>query len=80
MFHATAMGPSCDDVFEPLSRLFGCRATHFGDVATLGIERRGGMTWIGDNSIELGQPLGPSSPIHRFVERFGVGCTPSRCR
>jgi methylmalonyl-CoA/ethylmalonyl-CoA epimerase len=73
MFHATAMGPSYEDLFEPLHRLFGCQSMHFGDVATPGIERRGGMTWIGDNSIELGEPLGASSPVHRFLERFGGG-------
>jgi methylmalonyl-CoA/ethylmalonyl-CoA epimerase len=73
MFHATAMGSSYDGLFQPLHRLFGCRSMHFGDVATPGIERRGGMTWMGDNSIELGEPLGPSSPVHRFVERFGGG-------
>jgi hypothetical protein len=31
------------------------------------------MTWIADNSIEIGQPLGEASPVRRFLERFGGG-------
>ena len=73
MFHATAMGPSYDAIFDPLARLFGCRVLHDNEVSTPGVERRGGMTWIADNSIEIGQPLGESSPVRRFLERFGGG-------
>ncbi len=73
MFHATAMGPSYDAIIEPLARLFGCRVLHDNEVSTPDVERRGGMTWIGDNSIEIGQPLGTSSPVRRFLERFGGG-------
>jgi hypothetical protein len=42
-------------------------------VATPGIERQGGMTWIADNSIEIGEPLGAASPVWRFLDRFGGG-------
>jgi methylmalonyl-CoA/ethylmalonyl-CoA epimerase len=73
MFHATAMGASYDAILDPLARLFGCRVLHDNEVPTPGVERRGGMTWIADNSIEIGQPLGDASPVHRFVERFGGG-------
>ena len=73
MFHATAMGPSYDAIIDPLARLFGCRVLHDNEVSTPGVERRGGMTWIADNSIEIGQPLGESSPVRRFLERFGGG-------
>jgi Glyoxalase/Bleomycin resistance protein/Dioxygenase superfamily len=73
MFHATAMGASYDEIFDPLARLFGCRVLHDNEVPTPGIERRGGMTWIADNSIEIGQPLTSSSPVQRFVDRFGGG-------
>jgi hypothetical protein len=31
------------------------------------------MTWIADNSIEIGEPYGATSPVHRFIERFGGG-------
>jgi catechol 2,3-dioxygenase-like lactoylglutathione lyase family enzyme len=73
MFHATAMGPSYDAILDPLARLFGCRVLHDNEVPTPGIERRGGMTWIGDNSIEIGQPLGTTSVVQKFVDRFGGG-------
>jgi methylmalonyl-CoA/ethylmalonyl-CoA epimerase len=73
MFHATAMAESYDSILDPLARLFGCRVLHDDAVATPGIERRGGMTWIADNSIEIGQPFGDTSPVHRFLERFGGG-------
>jgi hypothetical protein len=73
MFHATAMGPDYDAMFDPLARLFGCRVLHYDDNPAAGIERRGGMTWIADNSIEIGQPLGETSVVQRFVDRFGGG-------
>ena len=31
------------------------------------------MTWIADNSIEIGEPVGDASPVWRFIERFGGG-------
>jgi catechol 2,3-dioxygenase-like lactoylglutathione lyase family enzyme len=73
MFHATAMGASYDAILDPLASLLGCRVLHDNEVPTPGIERRGGMTWIADNSIEIGQPLNSSSPVQRFVDRFGGG-------
>ena len=71
MFHATAMAASYDDVLDPLRTLFGCRVMHDNEALTPGIERRGGMTWIGDNSIEIGEPLGATPPVRRFLDRFG---------
>jgi methylmalonyl-CoA/ethylmalonyl-CoA epimerase len=73
MFHATAFGASYDDLFEPLATLFGCRVLHLEDSDEPGVQRRGGMTWIGDNSIELGEPRGQDSPAGKFLERFGGG-------
>ena len=73
MFHATAMGPSYDAIVEPLQKLLGCRVLHDQAMDTPGIERRGGMTWIADNSIEIGEPYGATSPVHHFIERFGGG-------
>ena len=73
MFHATAMGPSYDAIFGPLEQLFGCRVLHFQANDAPGVERRGGMAWIADNSIEIGEPLGESAAIRAFVERFGGG-------
>jgi catechol 2,3-dioxygenase-like lactoylglutathione lyase family enzyme len=73
MFHATAMGPDYDAILDPLARLFGCRVLHDNEIPNPGIERRGGMTWIADNSIEIGQPLGETSVVQKFVDRFGGG-------
>jgi catechol 2,3-dioxygenase-like lactoylglutathione lyase family enzyme len=72
MFHATAMGPDYDEILAPLQRLFGCRVLHRQN-ADPPVGRDGGMTWIGDNSIEIGSPYGEGSPVARFVERLGGG-------
>jgi len=72
MFHATAMGPDYDAIFSPLARLFGCRVLHRQQIEAP-VGRDGGMTWIGDNSIEIGSPFGADSPVGSFVERFGGG-------
>ena len=72
MFHATAMGPDYDGIFEPLARLFGCRVLHRQQLPEP-VGRDGGMTWIGDNSIEIGAPYGEGSSVATFVERLGGG-------
>ncbi len=72
MFHATAMGPDYDGLFEPLARLFGCRVLHRQQLPEP-VGRDGGMTWIGDNSIEIGAPFGEGSSVGAFVERLGGG-------
>jgi catechol 2,3-dioxygenase-like lactoylglutathione lyase family enzyme len=72
MFHATAMGPDYDGIFGPLARLFGCRVLHRQQLPEP-VGRDGGMTWIGDNSIEIGAPFGEGSSVATFVERLGGG-------
>ncbi len=72
MFHATAMGPDYDAILGPLERLFGCRVLHRQQLEEP-VGRDGGMTWIGDNSIEIGSPYGEGSSVGKFVERFGGG-------
>jgi catechol 2,3-dioxygenase-like lactoylglutathione lyase family enzyme len=72
MFHATAMGPDYDGILDPLARLFGCRVLHRQQLAEP-VGRDGGMTWIGDNSIEIGAPHGEGSSVATFVERLGGG-------
>jgi hypothetical protein len=72
MFHATAMGPDYDDLLGPLARLFGCRVLHRWQQEEP-VGRDGGMTWIGDNSIEIGAPYGEGSSVGAFVERLGGG-------
>ena len=72
MFHATAMGPDYDGILGPLARLFGCRVLHRQQLEEP-VGRDGGMTWIGDNSIEIGAPYGEGSSVATFVERLGGG-------
>ncbi len=72
MFHATAMGPDYDAILDPLAHLFGCRVMHRWQQEEP-VGRDGGMTWIGDNSIEIGAPYGDGSSVAAFVERFGGG-------
>jgi hypothetical protein len=72
MFHATAMGPDYDGILGPLARLFGCRVLHRQQLPEP-VGRDGGMTWIGDNSIEIGAPYGGGSSVATFVERLGGG-------
>jgi hypothetical protein len=72
MFHATAMGPDYDGILGPLARFFGCRVLHRQQLPEP-VGRDGGMTWIGDNSIEIGAPHGEGSSVATFVERFGGG-------
>jgi hypothetical protein len=72
MFHATAFGSDYDGVFGPLARLFGCRVLHRQQLPEP-VGRDGGMTWIGDNSIEIGSPYGEGSSVATFVERLGGG-------
>ena len=72
MFHATAMGPDYDAILGPLERLFGCRVLHRQQLEEP-VGRDGGMTWIGDNSIEIGSPYGEGSSVAKFVERLGGG-------
>jgi catechol 2,3-dioxygenase-like lactoylglutathione lyase family enzyme len=72
MFHATAMGRDYDEILGPLARLFGCRVLHRQQLEEP-VGRDGGMTWIGDNSIEIGAPYGEGSSVGTFVERLGGG-------
>lgn len=72
MFHATAMGPDYDGILGPLQRCFGCRVLHRQQLEEP-VGRDGGMTWIGDNSIEIGAPYGEGSSVATFVERLGGG-------
>jgi hypothetical protein len=72
MFHATAMAADYDGLFGPLERLFGCRVLHRQQLPEP-VGRDGGMTWIGDNSIEIGAPYGEGSSVAAFVDRLGGG-------
>jgi hypothetical protein len=67
------MGPDYDALLDPLQRLFGAVVMHHQYSEAPEIGRSGGMIWIGDNSIEIGAPVGPVSPVRKFVERLGGG-------
>jgi catechol 2,3-dioxygenase-like lactoylglutathione lyase family enzyme len=73
MFHATAMVRDYDATVEPLERVFGLRVLHVNVSEEEGIGRRGGMAWVGDGSVEIGEPAGANSPVRTFVESFGGG-------
>ena len=53
LFHTTAMIPDYDLACERLATLAGLRVLEYSENHQPEIGRRGGMTWIGDNSIEL---------------------------
>jgi hypothetical protein len=73
LWHATAMGPDYDGLLGPLQRCFGAVVMHDHVSEDPAVGRRGGMIWIGDNSIEIGAPVGPHSPVRGFVEKLGGG-------
>jgi catechol 2,3-dioxygenase-like lactoylglutathione lyase family enzyme len=70
-FHTTAMVADYERTRDALAWLIGSRALEDHVVDDPAIGRRGGMTWIGDNSIELGEPAVPGGAVDRFVQRFG---------
>jgi len=70
-FHTTAMVADYERTRDALAGLVGSRVLEDHVVEAPAIGRRGGMTWIGDNSIELGEPAVPGGAVDRFVQRFG---------
>jgi catechol 2,3-dioxygenase-like lactoylglutathione lyase family enzyme len=73
MFHSTAMVRDYDRTVSRLAELFGLRVLEYSAADDPAIGRRGGMTWIGDGSIELGEPIVAGAPPDRFVQRSGGG-------
>jgi 4-hydroxyphenylpyruvate dioxygenase-like putative hemolysin len=73
MFHSTAFTPDYRATRDALVRLVGMRVLEFTRAEHAAIGRAGGMSWIGDNSLELGEPLIPGSPQARWIEKFGSG-------
>jgi len=73
LWHATVMGADYDRLLDPLRRLFGAVVMHDLTSEDPRVGRRGGMVWLGDNSVEIGAPVGERSPIRGFVERMGGG-------
>lgn len=73
MFHSTAMVADFDAAATSLAQLFGLRVLHYGENWEPALGWRGGMTWIGDNSIELSQPIVDGTSTDKFVRRSGGG-------
>jgi catechol 2,3-dioxygenase-like lactoylglutathione lyase family enzyme len=73
MFHSTAMVPDYDEAVTRLAELFGLRVLEYTEATDPAIARRGGMTWIGDGSIEIGQPIVADAAPDRFVHHTGGG-------
>jgi catechol 2,3-dioxygenase-like lactoylglutathione lyase family enzyme len=73
MFHSTAMVRDYDLAVERLRDLVGLRVLEYGESTQPEIGRRGGMAWVGDNSVEIGQPIVPGGGAARFVARTGGG-------
>ena len=79
-FHSTCMVNSYDRTVAALGHVAGLRVLEYSEAPAIG--RRGGMTWIGDGSIEVAEPIVPGHAAARFLERFGPACirAPSRSR
>jgi hypothetical protein len=73
MFHSTAIVPDYDVTCDSLAALAGLRVLEYSESTVPEVGRRGGMTWIGDNSIEVGQPIIAGAGAAKFVERTGGG-------
>jgi hypothetical protein len=70
-FHTTAMVVDYERTRDALAWLVDLRVLEDHVVEDPAIGRRGGMAWIGDNSIELGEPAVAGGAVDRFVQRFG---------
>ena len=72
LFHSTAMVADYDLAVRNLGVLTGLTVLEYGESTEPGIGRRGGMAWVGDNAIEIGQPIVEGAAA-QFVSRFGGG-------
>jgi catechol 2,3-dioxygenase-like lactoylglutathione lyase family enzyme len=70
-FHTTAMVADYERTRDALIRLVGLRVLEDSRIEDPAIGRRGGMAWVGDNIIEIGEPIVAGGAVDRFVERFG---------
>jgi catechol 2,3-dioxygenase-like lactoylglutathione lyase family enzyme len=70
-FHSTCMVNDYDATIAALGRLAGLRVLEYSALEYVG--RRGGMTWIGDNSLEVGEPIVEGHSVERFLHRYGPG-------
>ena len=73
MYHATAIVGDYERARDWLIAYCGARVLHDNVIREPGIDRRGGVIWIGDNGLELDEPLGVNTGTTRYLERFGPG-------
>jgi hypothetical protein len=72
LFHSTAMVADYDLAVRNLGVLVGLSVLEYGESEEPGLGRRGGMAWVGDNSVEIGQPIVDGAAA-QFISRFGGG-------
>jgi len=72
LFHSTAMVSDYDLAVRNLGTLVGLTVLEYAESTEPGIGRRGGMAWVGDNAVEIGQPIVEGGAA-KFVSRFGGG-------
>jgi hypothetical protein len=72
LFHSTAMVADYDLAVRNLGVIIGLEVLEDSESTEPGIGRRGGMAWVGDNAIEIGQPIGEGAAA-QFVTRHGGG-------
>ena len=72
LFHSTAMVTDYDRATARLADLTGLAVLEYGESSEPGIGRRGGMAWVGDHAIEVGQPV-VDGAARQFVDRHGGG-------
>ena len=70
-FHTTAMVADYERTRDVLTRLAGLRVLEDSRLEDPAIGRRGGMAWLGDNVLEIGEPIVAGGAVDRFVSRFG---------
>jgi catechol 2,3-dioxygenase-like lactoylglutathione lyase family enzyme len=72
-FHGTAVVRSYRTALDWLGHMLGCRALEYTDNDDPMVARSGGVTWLGDNGLELMEPRGLDGAPGRFLKRFGPG-------
>ncbi len=70
-FHTTALVEDYERTRDALVGLVGLRVLEDSRIEVPAISRRGGMAWLGDNIIEIGEPIAAGGAADRFVTRFG---------
>ena len=72
VFHATAVVSDRDAAVAELCGPLGGVVLHKAEGDTFGVDMRRAMVWLGDNLLEVIEPVG-ESPFSGFLSRFGGG-------